>query len=270
MRESVVQAGLIAGDAGVDLIGRINRRLGHPVGIGQQRPRHRYQLNVCLGEDLFGGLGHVDPVGRGHRDVYVFGQCAADVDERTVGHGRHDGGHPCLVPADAGVDECRPRCLDFGCQRDDLIPALAVLHVVGHRHPVADDELRPHRRPGASDDLDRHTSALLGCPAPRVGAFVGARGEELIEQVALAAHDLDAVIPGVESQQRAAHEVVDGLLNPAVRQRARPKRVDGGLDRRGTDGERVIGVAPGVEDLQQDFATGIVHAGSDEPVPAGL
>ena len=32
----------------------------------------------------------------------------------------------------------------------------------------------------------------------------------------------------------------------------------------------MISVAPGVEDLQQDFATGIVHAGSDEPVPAGL
>ena len=36
--------------------------------------------------DLLGGLRHVDPVGRHHRDAHVFGHRIADVDERVSQH----------------------------------------------------------------------------------------------------------------------------------------------------------------------------------------
>lgn len=38
--EHVVQAGLIAGDAGVDLVTALRARLGHPLRVGQQRACH--------------------------------------------------------------------------------------------------------------------------------------------------------------------------------------------------------------------------------------
>ena len=75
---------------------------------------------------------------------------------------------------------------------------------------------RPDGLAGATHDLDRHPAALLGGAAPRVGALVGARRQELVEQIALAAHDLDAVVAGLAGQQRAAHEVVDGALDVAA------------------------------------------------------
>src|SRR4029077_16600154 len=123
--------------------------------------------------------------------------------ERAVGHRGDDGRHPRLVPADAGVDDRRARRLDFGCRRYDFVPALAVLDVVGHRHPVADDEVVADRGAGTAYDLDRHPPALLGGPAPGVGTLVGARGQELVEQVAFAAHDLHAVVAGFAGQPGA-------------------------------------------------------------------
>ncbi len=69
---------------------------------------------------------------------------------------------------------------------------------------------------GAPHDLDGQAPPLLRRAAPGVGALVGARRQELVEQVALAAHDLDAVVAGLACQQRAAHEVVDGAVDVAA------------------------------------------------------
>jgi hypothetical protein len=45
--EGVVQAGLVAGDAGVDLVLAALRGLVHQFGVGQHRPRHRDQVGVA-------------------------------------------------------------------------------------------------------------------------------------------------------------------------------------------------------------------------------
>ena len=119
---------------------------------------------------------------------------------------------------------------------------------------------------GAAHDLDGQPAALLRGAAPGVGALVGARREELVEQIALAAHDLDTVVAGLAGQQCAAHEVVDGALD--VAQRARPERVDRRLDRRRADRKRMVGIASRVQDLQQDLAALVVHGGGDATVPA--
>ncbi|WP_369830511.1 hypothetical protein, partial [Mycobacterium sp. 1245111.1] len=60
MHEGVIQAGLIARDAGIDLVVAGGLRLEHPLRVGQQGPGHRDQLYVGVGQDLLGRLRHVD------------------------------------------------------------------------------------------------------------------------------------------------------------------------------------------------------------------
>jgi hypothetical protein len=53
VHERVVKAGLIACDAGVDLVGAVGLDLEYPVGIG-----YRDQLHLSVAEDLFSCLRH--------------------------------------------------------------------------------------------------------------------------------------------------------------------------------------------------------------------
>ena len=45
----MVQAGLVAGDAGVDLVGPSGGGLGHEVGVGDLAPDHADEVGVALG-----------------------------------------------------------------------------------------------------------------------------------------------------------------------------------------------------------------------------
>ena len=62
--EHVVEAGLVAGDARVDLVGASGRGLRDEVRVGEQRPRHRDHVGRAVGEQSLGHLGRVDAVGR--------------------------------------------------------------------------------------------------------------------------------------------------------------------------------------------------------------
>ena len=117
-------------------------------------------------------------------------------------------------------------------------------------------------RPTASrvlaHDLDREADPVREGAAPLVVAVVGARRDELVDQVALRAHDLDAVVAGALREARAADVVGDGLPHAPARQRARPEGRDRRAHRRRRDGQRVVGVAARVQDLQRDLAAGRV------------
>jgi hypothetical protein len=63
-------------------------------------------------------------------------------------------------------------------------------------------------------------------PPHSILALVRARDQELIDEIALGTHDLDAVVAGVLGQLRTAHEILDLGL---------PRRLRGqglGLERR--------------------------------------
>ena len=102
--------------------------------------------------------------------------------------------------------------------------------------------------------------------APFVAALVGARGEELGDQVALRAHDLDAVVARLARERGGAREVVDGLLDLGRRHFARRVRVDRRLERRGRDDALVEAVAPRVQQLQHDAPAGVVHGARNRPM----
>ena len=189
---------------------------------------------------------------------------------KAARHGGHDGGDARLVPADAGVEDRRAGRLDLLGQGDDLLPRLPVGHEVEHREAVDDDEVGPGCLADGADDLDGQSAPVLRGAAPRVGAPVGAWREELVEQVALRAHDLDAVVAGLSGQAGAAGVRVDGAPDAARGQGAGREGGDRRLERRRRHGERVVGVAAGVQDLERDRAALAVYGVRDDPVAAGL
>jgi len=101
-----------------------------------------------------------------------------------------------------------------------------------------------------------------------VGSVVGVRDQELVDEVALAAHHLDAVVAGLARQLGAAHERADLALDAGRVQRARRERRDRALDARRCDAQRRIAVAAGVQDLQRDLAAFGVHRVSHLPMAA--
>ncbi len=98
--------------------------------------------------------------------------------------------------------------------------------------------------------------------------MVGVRDEELVDEVALAAHHLDAVVAGLARELRATHEGADLALDAAHAQRTRRERRDRALDARRRHAQRLVAVAAGVQDLQCDAAAFGVHRVGDDSVPA--
>ncbi len=109
---------------------------------------------------------------------------------------------------------------------DRLVPGLAVGHEVEQRHAVHHQEVVAERLADPADDLDREAHPVLRRAAPPVGAAVGVRGEELVDQVALGAHHLDAVVARAPGEPGGVDEVADGALDAAAAQRARLERRD--------------------------------------------
>ncbi len=59
--------------------------------------------------------------------------------------------------------------------------------------------------------------------------LVGLRGDELVDEIALGAHDLDAVVPGPLCELGGAGVVVDGPLDLGVGERVRREGADRAL-----------------------------------------
>ena len=267
--ERVVQAGLVAGDARVDPVLAALESLADPGGIGQEGPRHGHQIGLSLGQDRLRVLRHGDAVGRRdrHRDLGL--QRGGRLREGSARDARDDRGHAGLVPADAGVEDVDACVLELMGQGDDVLPGLGAVDQVHQGDPV--DDRQPRGR-GAhrADDLHREATTALGVAAPVVLALIRALGQELVEQVALRAHDLDGVVAGLLGEHGAAGEVLDRGPDLLVGQLSGGERADGGLRGRGGDRLRVIGVAPRVQDLQGQQAAGLVDGVGEDPVMGRL
>ena len=167
-----------------------------------------------------------------------------------------------MQPGDAGfVERVRER-------REGLFRR-AVRHVVETlpgrdpvAHPVGAPDLR--HRPG---DLDGQAQTVLDRPAIGVGARVGAVADELVEQVAVAAMDLDGVEPSLQRVARALAELVDDARDLVGLQRARRlerfhplegHRLAGRRDGGRRDGQRAarlergMGDPPDMPELERD------------------
>jgi hypothetical protein len=93
--------------------------------------------------------------------------------------------------------------------------------------------------------------------------------EELVDEIALAAHHLDAVVTRFARQLGAAHEGADLALDTAQAELARRERRDGRLDARRRDAKRLVAITPRMQDLQRDLAAFGMHCIGHEAVAAG-
>ncbi len=268
--EGVVQAGLVAADAGVDLIGPAGGGLVDEVGVGQQRARHRHHVRLTRGQDLLAHFRRVDAVGGDQRQLDLALELFGDPGEGGTRHAGGDGRDAGFVPADAGVDDGRAGGLDGLGQLDHFFKRRATIDQVQHGQAVDDDEVGAHGFAHLAHDLDREAHAVGVGAAVLVGALVGARGDELVDQVALGAHDLDTVVACDLGHLGAVGEVVDGALDLFGGQLARGHRGDRGLDGAGADQAGVVGVATEVQDLQGDLAAGFVHGSCHHLVLLGF
>ena len=128
----------------------------------------------------------------------------------------------------------------------------------------------PHRGATRAHDLHRKADAVRVGAAPLVVAMVRARRDELVDEIAFGSHDLDAVVAGALREARAARVGGDRSAHAPARQRARLERRDRRAHRGRRHRQRVIGIAPGVQDLQRDLASRGVHGVGDQPMPADL
>ena len=107
------------------------------------------------------------------------------------------------------------------------------------------------------DDLGRQPLAIGAEPPQSIGALIGARRQELVQQVAFRTHDLDPVVASLLGEHRGVREVLDRVENLILGQLARRQRVDPRGDRRRGDEAVVTRIAAGVEELQHDESAGL-------------
>ena len=269
-REGVVQARLVARDARVDGVRPAARGLDHEVRVREQGPGQGHHVGVPVRQDPLRGLRGVDPVHGDQRDPDLALEPARHPGEAAAGDDRGDRGDARLVPADAGVEQGGAGGLDRPGQCHDLLERGAAGDQVQHGEPVDEDEVRAGALADAADDLHGQAHPVRVAPSPLVGAVVGLGGDELVDEVALGAHDLHAVVAGLPGERGGAGEVLDGPLDLLRGELVRHHGADGGTQGARGHGVRGLGVAAGVQDLQGDPAALGVHGAGHQAVPGHL
>ncbi len=262
----MVQAGLIAADTGIDLVGTASSSLVDELGVRQERARHGDHVSRAVSQQLIGQFRGIDAVGGDQRDRDLALELGGHLGEGTTRHLGGDGRNPRFVPADTGVDDGRTGLLNRLGEHDDLIPGAAALDQIEHRQAIDDDEFRADRLAYAAHDLDRQAHAVFVAAAPAVGTLVDVGNQKLVDEVAFRAHDFDAVITRFLGQCGAAGKVGNLLFDPFLVQLLGGERVDRRLYRTGRDLLGAVGVTACVQNLHADLAAFGVHSVSDHLV----
>ena len=268
--EGVIKTGLVAADTGVDLISAVLGCLQNQVGICEERPGHGHHIGITLGQNLFGHVRHVDPVGGDQWNAHLPFQARRHLGKGPAGNRRGNGGHPGLVPADAGVDNGRTRLLDFLGQVHNLFPGAAILNQIQHGQTVDQDEVLSHPFTNPTDDFDRQANPVFVAATPTVGAVVGVGNNELVDEIAFRTHDLNAIITGSLRQCGAIRVVLDLLFNTCFIQLPGLEWVDRCLDGGRRYQLRRVGITASMENLHADLAIGCMDGVGDNPVLVGL
>ena len=265
--ENMVEAGLVAGDAGVDARIVAFFRFNHPCGIGQKGARHANSISQALLQNIFGGLRHIDAVGGHHGNAADLLELTGEFGKSRARHGSGDGGNARFVPADAGVEHICACRFDFGGQGHVFIPSGAVFHQVEQRDAVNHQKIITAGGADAGHDFAGEAAAVFGAAAVFVVARVGAGREKLVNQIAFAAHHFHAVVARFFGQAGAGDIVGHGLAHFFGGKRARLGRIDRRLNGAGCHRLAAHGITAGVQNLHADFRAVCVHGFGNDTVP---
>ena len=210
--KGVVQTGLVAANAGVDLVRLARSGLVDELGVGQEGPRHRNHIGHAVGQYLLGHLGGVDAVGGDQRNAHLALELLRNPGKCGARHLGGDGGNARLVPANAGVQNGDAGGLQGLGELHHLFQGRAAFDQIEHGQAKDHDEIGTHLGPCAAHDFQRKADAVLITAAPGVVTVVGVGGDEFVDEVALRAHDLHAVVARTLRQACGAHKVFNGLL----------------------------------------------------------
>ena len=261
--EQVIQAALVAGDAGIDFIGAPLFRLEREGGIGQQRARERHQVGHTQPQQFFRQFRRVDAVGGHDRNRDCGLDARGGIAPGCAWHHVGDGGHARLVPADASIEHVHAGRFEFARELQGFLGIQAAFDQIEGRHAEQNQKIGADARARRAHDFEREAQPVCERAAVLVAAIVGARRGELADEVGFGAHDFDAVVAGQARELGAGGEVCDRLFHFGGRKRAWLLAVDGRRDVRCADRSAVLGIAPGVQDLQADFAACRVHRVGD-------
>ena len=186
-----------------------------PARVVQHRARQRHRVGVALGEDALGLLGLGDQADGDHRQVHRLlhapreRQLVAGAQRNLLGGRDAAGGH---------VHRRATARLQLAREGD------RVLHVPAAVHPVGGGHAHPHRPLGGEgrahgvEHLQRKAHAVGQAAAVGVGAAVGQRRQELVQQVAVRRMNLDARQPDARGAFGLFRFAID--FQCAVRDRA--------------------------------------------------
>nr|CAI0335622.1 hypothetical protein SHINE37_10579 [Rhizobiaceae bacterium] len=225
----VADAGLVAGDAGADVVGAALLGLCRHLGIADQRARHAADIGRARGDDRLGLVRLVDAAGDEDRHLQRLAEAGGVAGKVgvAIGHGRHDMHRAAERGGGAGRD------VDIVDQRFEQATALqrligrqAVLVAVPGTDAQADDEILRCRRTDRLQRFRGKTQPVLQRSAIAVRPPVDARVQELGRQVAVARHQFHAVDTGfMHAPGRravAGDDLVDHRLVERARHHAKP------------------------------------------------
>ena len=257
-RVVVADAALVAADAGDHLVAPAVRRLGHELGIGDQRPGHPHRVGGAAGDEPLRGahVHHLRRADHGHVDGRADGGERRGEGVRARGRERHDparGGEVRRVPEDERGEVDLPA----GAQLAGELRAGGGVHALGRQlvggEADADGELRPRAVAHRGQHLAREAQRR------RVGVLAPVRDgrEELRDQVAVRHRDLDPVHAALPAVARGGRVALEHRVDLRGGQRARLGHVPGRGDRGGRDRRRARRggdlLPPAVEELHEQL-----------------
>ncbi len=193
-RKRMIEAGLVAGDAGVDLLGVPGRRLVDEIRVSEKRPRHRNHVGITTADYVVGDLRVINAVGGYQRQGNMLLHPRRDPGESRPRYAGGNGRHARFVPADTGVQQGCAGCFQCLAKGHNLFPTAAFFNQVDHRQAEDNNELFPHCLPHGLHNFNRQSHPVGESTAPLIITLVGSGDQELVDEIAFRTHDLDTIV----------------------------------------------------------------------------